>query len=144
MSPAAAIRMRPGRPPEGWLYKAGDGDVLVAVIFEPKGIAMTDETIARGDEFDVLGIRTRVMALEDVIATKLLALDEHSLDYSPLLQIVRALREQIDWDAVRSLTGSTPIVNAFFVLVRELGIAKPPTDGGENGRSRIRVVGSRE
>jgi hypothetical protein len=135
------IGMRPERPPEGWLYKAWDGDVLVDVIFGPKGLQMTDDVIARGEELEVLGVSIRVMALEDVLATKLLALHEHALDYSPLLQIVRALREQIDWEAVRSRTQQSPFAEAFLVLVRELGIADAATEPAHHeGRSRVRVV----
>jgi predicted nucleotidyltransferase len=134
--------LRPERPPEGWLYKAWDGDVLVDLIFGPKDLPMTDEVIARGDELDVLGMDVRVMALEDVLATKLLALEEHALDYSTLLQIVRALREQIDWQAVRRRTHGSPFAQAFFVLVRELGIADPgdAEHTPSPARSRVRVV----
>jgi Uncharacterised nucleotidyltransferase len=132
------LGMRPERPPEGWLFKAWDGDVLVDIIFAPKGLEMTDEVLERGEELDVLAIRTPVMALEDMLATKLLSLDEHSLDYSSLLQIVRALREQIDWEAVRSRTAGSPYAKPFFVLVEELGIA--PAAHPVQGRSRVRVV----
>ena len=134
----AEAGMRPERPPEEWLFKAWDGDVLVDVIFKPKGLEMTDEVIARGEELDVLSIRTRVMALEDVLSTKLLALDEHSLDYSGLLLMARALREQIDWNALRHRTGGSPFAKAFFVLVEELGIA--PHSTAAAGRARVRVV----
>jgi predicted nucleotidyltransferase len=134
----AQTGMRPERPPEGWLFKAWDGDVQVDLIFAPKGLEMTDEVIERGEEMEVLAIPIRVMALEDVLATKLLALDEHSLDYSSLLQIVRALREQIDWEAVRERTNSSPYAKPFFVLVEELGIA--PAAQRAAGRSRVRVV----
>jgi predicted nucleotidyltransferase len=133
------LGMRPERPPEGWLYKAWDGEVLVDLIFGPKDLPMTDEVIARGEELEVLGMDIRVMALEDVVATKLLALDEHSLDYSTLLQIVRALREQIDWDDVQQRTHGSPYAKAFFVLVRELGIADPGATEPAS-RSRVRVV----
>lgn len=118
----AAIGMRPERPPEGWLFKAWDGDVLVDLIFGPKGLEMTDEVIERGDEIDVLSIRTRVMALEDVFSTKLLALDEHRLDYSGLLLMARALREQVDWEALRRRTDGDAFAHAFFVLCEDLGI----------------------
>lgn len=133
------IGMRPERPPEGWLYKAWDGDVLVDLIFAPKGLEMSDEVLQRGDDLEVLAISTPVMALEDVLATKLLALDEHSLDYSSLVQIVRALREQIDWDAVRERTAGSPYAKPFFVLVEELGIAPALAHTGPV-RSRVRVV----
>ena len=96
--------MRAEDPPEEWLVKAWDGDVLVDLIFGPKGLPMTDEVIARGEELAVLGMEIRVMALEDVLTTKLMALTEHALRYEGLLRIARALREQVEWDAVRART----------------------------------------
>lgn len=131
--------LRPERPPEGWLLKAWDGDVLVDVIFGPKGLEMTDEVIERGEPIDVLAIRARVMSLEDMLTTKLLTLDEHSLDYSPLLQIGRALREQIDWAALRDRTAESPYARAFFTLVEGLGIAPHELAHGPS-RARVRVV----
>jgi hypothetical protein len=114
--------MRTERPAEEWLYKACDGDVLIDVIFEPRGLEVTDEVIARGEVLHVLGISMPVMAIEDVMATKLRALDEHGLDYTGLLEIARALREQIDWPALRRRTGGHPYSAAFFTLVEELDI----------------------
>ena len=99
----------PTTRPEEWLVKAWDGDVLVDLIFEPKGLPMTDEVIARGEAMSVLGMEMRVMALEDVMTTKLMALSEHALRYESLLQIARALREQIAWDAVRDRTAGLPV-----------------------------------
>ena len=63
------------------------------------------------------------MALEDVLATKLHALDEHTCDYAGLLAIARALREQIDWDDVRERTRGVALATAFFTLAEEPGIA---------------------
>ena len=131
--------MRTERPPEEWLVKAYDGDVLIDLIFAPEGMEMTDEVIARGEELPVMAVRVRVMALEDVLATKLRALDEHALDYTSLLQISRSLREKIDWDAVRAETGDSPYAKAFFTLVEELGIAPRATGAAER---RIRVTPS--
>jgi predicted nucleotidyltransferase len=133
-----AAGMRPERPPEEWLVKAWDGDTLVDLIYCPKGLPMDDDVIARGEELAVLGMEIRVMALEDVMATKLMALTEHSLRYEGLLQIARALREQIDWHAVRSRTESSPFARAFFVLLEGLEIlpAAPPHRSG----TTVRVV----
>ena len=104
---------------------AWEGDTLVALIFCPKGLPVNDDLIARGEELSVLGMEMRVMALEDVLATKLMALTEHSLRYEGLLQIARALREQIDWAAVRARTESSPFARAFFTLVEGLDILPP-------------------
>ena len=117
--------MRPERPPEDWLVKAWDGDTLVDLIYCPKGLPVNDDLIARGEELSVLGMEMRVMALEDVLATKLMALTEHSLRYEGLLQIARALREQIDWPAVRARTDSSPFARAFFTLAEGLDILPP-------------------
>jgi hypothetical protein len=135
--------MRPERPPEDWLVKAWDGDTLVDLIFCPKGMPIDDEVIARGEERSVLGMEMRVMALEDVMVTKLMAVSEHALRYERLLQISRALREQIDWDDVRARTESSPFARAFFVLLEGLGIL-PSHAGGEAPpvarQPRVRVV----
>jgi predicted nucleotidyltransferase len=131
--------MEPEEPPEEWLVKAWDGDVLVDLIFNPKGLPMTDEVIARGEELAVLGMEMRVMALEDVLVTKLMALSEHALRYESLLRIARALREQVEWDAVRDRTASSPFARAFFVLAEGLEImpSKPPATPHQ---PRVRVV----
>jgi hypothetical protein len=131
--------MRPERPPEDWLVKAWDGDTLVDLIYCPKGLPMDDDVIARGEELSVLGMEIRVMALEDVMATKLMALTEHSLRYEGLLQIARALREQIDWSTVRARTEQSPFARAFFVLLEGLEILPGPPTRGE-AHTRVRVV----
>jgi hypothetical protein len=118
-----ATGMKPEKPPEEWLWKAWDGEVLIDLIFRPRGLDVTDEVIARGELLHVLGITIPVMSIEDVLATKLLALHEHQLDYTGLLRIARAVREQIDWRYLRERTKGSPYAAAFFVLCEELGIA---------------------
>jgi putative nucleotidyltransferase-like protein len=131
--------LRPEDPPEEWLVKAWQGGVLVDLIFAPKGMAMTDEVIARGEVLSVLGMEMRVMALEDVLVTKLMALSEHSLRYESLLPIARALREKVDWDDVRVRTCESPFARAFFVMLEGLGIlaGAEPTTGGHGTRVRV-------
>ena len=117
--------MRPERPPEGWLLKAYDGDVLVDLIFEPTTGPVTEEVIERGEEREVLATPMRVMALEDVMVTKLLALGETHLDLAGPLGVARPLREQIDWGDVRRRTDGSPYARAFFALAEELGVVEP-------------------
>jgi Uncharacterised nucleotidyltransferase len=133
--------MRPEDPPEEWLYKAWDGDVLVDLIHHPKGIEVDDEVIARGDSLSVLSMEMRVMALEDVFVTKLMALSEHALRFEGVLQMARSLREQVEWERVRSQTASSPFARAFFTLAEGLGIV--PESGAEQavaGRPRVSVL----
>ncbi len=136
------VGMRADDPPEEWLVKAWDGDVLVDLIFSPKGLPIDDEVIARGDEMSVLSMQMRVMAIEDVLVTKLMAITEHSLRYEGPLAIARALREQIDWAEVRSATAASPFARAFFVLLEGLEIL-PGHDAPQSGaraEPRVRVL----
>ncbi|HEY3106602.1 MAG TPA: nucleotidyltransferase [Gaiellaceae bacterium] len=126
----ADVGFRPERPPEGWLYKAwDDNDVMVDLIFEPTGLPITDGTFERAEDMEVEAVAMKVMSLEDVLVTKLLALDEQSLDYKPLLQIARAVREQVDWGDVRERTKGSPYAAAFFTLAEELGIVEKAPNG---------------
>lgn len=113
------------KPPEEWLYKVYDDDVMIDLIFAPSGLEVTDEMIERSDELEVWAVRMRVMRPEDVLVTKLMALTEHTLDYESPLEIARALREQIDWEDLRRQTTDSPYAKAFFTLVDELGILPP-------------------
>ena len=118
----ARIGMKTERPPESWLYKAWDGDILVDVIFRPVGEPVTDEEFERAEELEVNAVPMLVMSLEDVMVTKLNALDEHELDYERPLEFARALRERIDWDDVRRRTDGSAYAKAFFTMVEELGV----------------------
>lgn len=135
-----ATGMRSERPPEDWLLKAWHGDVMIDLIFAPSGMEMTDEVIQRADVIPVLAVDTPVMALEDVLTTKLMALTEHSLDYTSLLAIARSVREQIQWQQLRARTNSSPYALAFFTLVEQLGIAASPSGDSGAGTHRVRVI----
>ena len=117
--------MRLERPPEAWLLKAYDGDVLIDIIFEPSGITVTDELIDRAEEFEILAQRMKVLSLDDLMVTKLSCLREHELDYDAHLEIARSLREKIDWDDVRRRSPDNPYVAAFFTLAEGLDIVPP-------------------
>jgi hypothetical protein len=118
----AEAGMRPESPPEQWLLKAYDGDTLIDLIFEPSGMRIDDEVIARGDDLSVMAMNIHVMNLNDILITKLMALDEHSVDYGDLILITRSLREQIDWARIREETASSPFAVAFFALADGLEI----------------------
>jgi hypothetical protein len=119
----AEAGMRPEKPPEEWLWKAWNDEVLIDLIFRPRGLEVTDEVVGRGELLHVLGITIPVMSIEDVLTTKLLALHEHELDFTGLVRIARAVREQIDWRYLRERTHGSPYASAFFVMCEELGIA---------------------
>jgi predicted nucleotidyltransferase len=117
-----AAGMRPEDPPESWLLKVWDGDVLIDLIHHPAGLEVNDEVIAEAELVNAAAMDFKVMAIEDVLYTKLNALNEHYLDFSSLLQIARAVREQVDWERLRERTAGSPYATAFFCLLDELGI----------------------
>src|SRR5947208_9335862 len=48
-----AAGMQPETPPEGWLLKAYDGDVLVDLIFDPQDGPIDEHTFERAEEVEV-------------------------------------------------------------------------------------------
>ena len=132
--------MRPEKPPEEWLYKAWDRDVQIDLIFHPRGLEVDDEVLERGDLLHILGITIPVMSIEDVLATKLLALHEHELDYTAVIRIARAVREQIDWRYLRERTRGSPYAAAFFTLCEELELVPA---GALSAGADVRLVNPR-
>jgi len=118
-----ALGLRTEVPPEGWLVKAFDDEILIDLIYQPSGLVIDDDFLDRCDELSVQAVWMRVMPVDDLLVSKLLSLTEHHLDYARALEISRALREQIDWADVRRRTDHSPFARAFLGLVGELGIA---------------------
>ena len=114
--------MRTETPPEGWLLKAYDDGVLIDLIFDPHDGPIDDGNFERAEELEVHAMRMKVAALEDVLVQKLLALKEQEPDFSSVLELARALREQVDWDEVRERTRESPFAKAYFTLLDELEI----------------------
>jgi putative nucleotidyltransferase-like protein len=117
-----AAGMRTERPPEGWLVKAWHDDVLVDLIHSPAGYEVDDDILGAAEVLTVDGMDMPVLPVTDVLVSKLCALNERHLDFEGLLQITRALREQIDWPRVRRRTSDSPFARAFLALASELGI----------------------
>jgi predicted nucleotidyltransferase len=118
----AAIGMRSERPPEGWLLKAYDDDVLVDLIFQPQEGPVDEGMFERAEDLEVHAMQMKVAALEDVLVQKLLAITEQNPDFSSVLELARALREQVNWGEVRERTSDSPFANAYFTLLDELEI----------------------
>jgi predicted nucleotidyltransferase len=113
------------RPPEGWLFKVFDDDEsMIDLIFAPNNQPdAVGEILERADELEVYAITLKVMSVTDVLASKLLALKEHEVDYDSVLEVARSCREQVDWDILHARTDANPYAKAFFTLADELGLA---------------------
>jgi hypothetical protein len=118
----SAAGFRPEKPPEHWLYKAWDETNLVDLVFHPAGGAIRDEHFARATELEVGAHRILVASIDDVLVTKLLAITEQDPDYRVVLEVARALREQVNWPSVSRRTSNSPFARAFFELAEGLAI----------------------
>jgi hypothetical protein len=117
-----ACGMRSEVPPEGWLVKLWDGDVLIDLIHTVTGYEDVREILERAERMRVASLDVPVAQMEDVLTPKLLAFDEHYLDYTGALRVSRALREQIDWALLREKTCDSPYARGFFALLEALDI----------------------
>ncbi len=111
------------RTPEDWLFKACvEEQFVIDVLHQLNGNPVNADDIAAAEVLDVLAIRMRVLSPTRVITEKLNALNEHHCDFAALLPVVRAVREQVNWDRLRADTSQNDFAVAFLVLTDRLGI----------------------
>ncbi len=119
----AAAGLELADPPENWLFKAYHRGALVDVLFRMVGEPVTERMLARSDVLEVLAVRMPVLCATDILSAKMRVLGEHYCDFTRLLAIARALREQIEWQRVRDETADHPFGRAFLHLVHELDVS---------------------
>ncbi|EIE98832.1 nucleotidyltransferase family protein [Saccharomonospora glauca] len=137
-----AAGMRAVDPPEDWLTKVYDGNCLVDLVFRPNGRPVTPEALDRAEVLRLGATTAPVVPATDLMVDKLLVLEAHRCDFTPLLPIARAVREQVDWAAVARRTGASPYARAFLTLLSELGVTNgrelAHAKGAPHVRSRTR------
>jgi hypothetical protein len=110
------------QPPEDWLFKVFTDDTMVDVIHRDAGLPATREVVEDADEIEVLSVQMPVLSATELMVHKLMAMDEHTCDYSRQLPIARALREQVDWARVRDETKTSAYAEAFLFLLERLEV----------------------
>ena len=110
------------RPPEDWLFKAYLDGAMVDVLHRLNGETVDAATVDRAQICEVLGLRIPVLPPTEVISTKLRALTERYCDFGRLLPPVRAVREQLDWQRLRSESVDNPFATTFLTLADLLQI----------------------
>jgi hypothetical protein len=129
--------LRVAHPSEDWLDKVYDDDRLVDLIYRPSERPVDDAMLARSDELTVGAVRMPVLRATDLLVNKLLALSEHYCDFDAILPLVRALREQINWDDVRADTADSSYAESFLLLCERLDLVP---DRATTGARRLREV----
>lgn len=123
-------------PPEDWLFKVFDGEAMVDLIHRMNAEPVRHEVLERAEELEVLSVVMPVISATELMVDKLRALDEHSCDFTRLLPVARALREQVDWTAVRAASVENAFATAFLDLVERLGVT--PTTSERSGGDGVR------
>ena len=116
--------LRVEQPPEDWLFKVFQGEAMVDVIHTITGTPVDGALLGRAEVLEVLSVQMPVLSTTDVIAGKLLAMDEHYCDFATVLPVVRAVREQVDRPLLEELTSASPFARAFLRLADDLGILR--------------------
>ena len=117
------------QPPEDWLFKVFAGEAMVDLIHRMGAEPVENGWLDDANEVEVLSVLMPVMSATQIIKSKVRVLDEHDCDYSSLLPVTRALREQVDWDEVSRYCDGNPYAAAFLFLLKRLGVA--PNGGAE-------------
>jgi hypothetical protein len=118
------------RPAEDWLVKVVTEGAFIDVLWRTCGFPVESDLIERAEVLPVLSVHMPVLAATDIVTTKLMALDEHYCDFGRLLPVVRAMREQVDWERVRTDVADNDFAAVFLVLLERLGIVDPPVTTG--------------
>ena len=104
------------------MFKACAGDAVIDVLHHLNGVPVEAATLEGAVVLDVLAVRMPVLSPTLVLSVKLRSLNEHHCDLAALLPAARAVRERVDWEAVRAATAGNDFAVAFLVLTDRLGI----------------------
>ncbi len=91
-----------------WLAKAHrDGYFVDLITGMSNGVMTVDESwIARSYPATILGIKTKVLAPEELIASKLFVTRRERFDGADIVHIIYALRGQLEWNRILELAGA--------------------------------------
>jgi len=124
----AGVGFEVEQPPEDWLVKVYDEGRMVDLIFRPVEAPVTDATLQDTVMLSVEAINMPVISATQLMIHKLLSYTQHYCDFATGLPVARSLREQIDWDRVRTETAESPYAEAFLVLLDRLDVVPLPAN----------------
>ena len=121
-------------PAEDWLVKVVTEGAFIDVLWRTCGFPVEGDVIERAETLPVLSVHMPVLAATDIVTTKLMALEEHYCDFGRLFPVVRAMREQVDWDRVRTDVAGNDFAVVFLLLIERLGIVEPAVSAAPGER----------
>lgn len=91
-----------------WLYKAHRNGFFVDLItgMSNATIVVTDEWIARSMPALISGVHSRVLAAEELIASKLFVTRRERFDGADIAHVIYATRGRLEWSRIMQLAGA--------------------------------------
>lgn len=90
-----------------WLFKAHRGSYFVDLITGMSNAALTvgHDWIERAGEADILGVRVKVLAAEELIASKLFVTRRERFDGADIVHVIHGTAGKLDWNRILGLLG---------------------------------------
>lgn len=90
-----------------WLFKAHRGDYFVDLItgMSNAAISVEDSWIQRAMPADVHGVKTRVLAAEELLVSKLFITRRERFDGADIAHVIYGTRGKLDWQRILQLAG---------------------------------------
>lgn len=91
-----------------WLAKAHRDDFFVDFItgMSNAALTVTDSWIARARPAEILGVSTRILAAEELLASKIFVVRRERFDGADIAHIIYATGGRLDWGRILELAGS--------------------------------------
>jgi hypothetical protein len=112
-------------PPEDWLFKVFLGEAMVDVLFRIGSRPVERERLQDADPMEVESVLMPVLSGTELMVDRLNALEEHACDFGRAIVVARAVREQVDWEAVTERTADNDFAAALLFLLDRLRVIGP-------------------
>jgi hypothetical protein len=91
-----------------WLAKVCKDPYLMDLIFGVGNnrFKVDDGWIERSEPVEILGVETRLISIEELIASKVYIVKRDRFDGADIVQLIRAEKGEIDWERLLGLLGS--------------------------------------
>lgn len=90
-----------------WLAKARRDDFFVDLItgMSNGAIAVDDSWIERSQPAEIIGVETRVLRAEELLASKLFVTRRERFDGADIAHIIHGTQGKMDWDRIQAIVG---------------------------------------
>lgn len=102
-----------------WLCKARQGDFFVDLITGMSNATITVQSdwIKRATEANVLGVSVKVLAAEELIASKLFVARRERYDGADIVHVIHGAAEKLDWARILTLLGEHWMVLLWTLIL---------------------------